>query len=80
MRIQTKTVFIVGNCEFDSENKARAWIYDQIGNLMSKALSDAGVGAIGPRERIAIVDAMSKNAAQLATLLDAYRSKVEELD
>lgn len=78
MLIVTKTVYIVGNAEFDSERKAREWIYDQIGNLMDKALSDYGAGAIGPKERIAIVDCLTKNAAQFEILLRAYRKPVDE--
>ena len=78
MQIQTRVVYSVGNVDFDSEKKAREWIYDQIGSLMSKAISDHGAGAIGPRERIAIVDCLTKNAAQFAILLGAYSSPVSD--
>ena len=77
MQIFAKTVYVVGNVEFNSERKAREWIYDQIGNLMSKALSDHGAGAIGPKERIASVDCLAKNAAQFEILLGAYRAPVD---
>lgn len=78
MQIQTRVVYSVGNVDFDSEKKARGWIYDQIGNLMSKALSDYGAGAIGPKERIAIVDSLTNNAAQFAILLGAYHAPVSD--
>ena len=78
MQIQTRVVYSVGNVDFDSEKKAREWIYDQIGNLMSKALSDHGAGVIGPRGRIAIVDCLTENAAQFAILLRAYSSPVSD--
>lgn len=77
MQIHARTVYSIGGIDFDSEAKARAWIYDQIGGLMDSALASAGAGALGPRERIQIVDAITANAATLAVLLDAYRGPVD---
>lgn len=48
MRIQTNTVFHIGGATFDSEDKARQWLADQVGRIIDKALSDAGA-VIGPK-------------------------------
>ena len=77
MIIQARTVYTVGGVDFDSEVKARAWVYDQIGNTLDKALSDAGIGTMGPKERIACVDAMVKHGNTFSLLLGAYTGKVE---
>lgn len=77
MIIQSRTVYTVGGIDFDSETKARAWVYDQIGNTLDKALSDAGVGSMGPKERLACVNAITKQANVFRVLLGAYAGKVE---
>ena len=77
MRIETKTVYLVGKAEFESEKAARQWIADQIGRTIDKALSDAGK-TIGPGNAIAVNDAMLKNSATLSTLLSAYAAPIEE--
>lgn len=80
MRIETKVFYLIGGCQFDSETKAREWLYDQIGNLMDNGLSKTNCsGSIGSKERIAIVDAMVKNARQLAILLDALNTRLEQV-
>jgi len=77
MQIYTRTTYHIAGASFDTEKKARDWLYDQIGNTLDKALSDLGAGTVGPRERIAMVDAITSNAAAIHTLLGAYVAPVD---
>jgi len=79
MQIQSRTVYSIGSFDFDSEDKARDYLYDRIGETMDKALSEYGAGNLGPKERIAIVDCIIKSRVKLESLLNIYNSPVEKV-
>lgn len=78
MQIYSKRKFIIGGIEFEKEQAARDWIYDQIGNLLDGGLKNEKNGLLGPGERLAIVNAMTKNANQFTILLAAFAAPVEK--
>lgn len=77
MQIQTLTRYCVGGAEFDSEAKAREWLFDQMGATLDKALSDAGAGSVGPKERLVFMAALTSQANTIHRLLGAYIAPVD---
>ena len=71
MQIVKKTVYCVGALSFDSPDKAKQYIADQIGNMIDNSLSDRGC-VIGPKAAIVLNEIMLTNAASLSILLRAY--------
>lgn len=78
MQIYSKRKYIIGGIEFDSEKAARDWIYDQIGGLLDGGLSGEKNGLLGPGQKLAVVNALTKNARQFSILLGAFSAPVEK--
>lgn len=80
MCIISKTFYLVDGEMFDSEEKARAWVYDQIGTMLDSCLTQVSAPVLDPKERLKIVEALTLDPKELARLLNLYASKVSECD
>lgn len=67
MRIEEKTVYVIGGHQFDSVEKAESFEADCIGAFMEKNLL-AGI-VFHPRDRIKLLENILANRVQLRALL-----------
>lgn len=76
MQIESRIVYSVLGKDYGSANAAREAIADEIGRLVDRGLSDAGM-ALGPRTAITLNDVLLDNAKHLSELLCAYAAPVD---